>query len=179
MAVDPRLAPLLSQWHALMARGEQTGAATLCRDCPDLVPELERQIELLRRFEGIAPPPTDRTPATDAGGTPTLPGVPLADSCPAPPIPGFQILSELGRGGMGVVYLARQLNLGRLVALKMIAVESGAPDAAGRFRVEAETVARLAHPGIVRIYEVGQWRPGEGVPAVPFWVRRSEVEKVP
>src|SRR6516165_10248296 len=130
----------------------------------------------------LPPPPTNllspdqQAEIAERLRTPVAPGEPSA--CPSglptantggsatttspeprfPAIPGYEILCELGRGGMGVVYQARHLKLNRLVALKMIL--SGAyaePAELTRFHREAETLARLQHPNIVQIYEIGEF----------------------
>jgi eukaryotic-like serine/threonine-protein kinase len=74
-----------------------------------------------------------------------------------PVVPGYKIIEEIGRGGMGVVYQALQLSLNRTVALKMILTgfQSGQKELS-RFRLEAAVLARLQHPNIVQIYEVGE-----------------------
>jgi len=78
----------------------------------------------------------------------------------APHFPQFEIGELLGHGGMGAVYRARQKGLDRDVALKVLTVEAGAdPTFANRFEREARTLAKLAHPSIVHVYDVGRAGP--------------------
>jgi serine/threonine protein kinase len=79
-----------------------------------------------------------------------------------PVVPGYEIIAEIGRGGMGVVYKARHVRLDRLVALKMILAGAHAgSDQIARFHIEARAVAQIQHPGIVQIHEDGDH---EGLP---------------
>ena len=110
----------------------------------------------------------DLQPADYAGRFPTLgrawidqalqtSKAPASASTALPDIPGYEVLGLIGYGGMGVVYKARQTQLKRLTAIKMILSGPQArPEELARFRREAEVVARLHHPNIVQIYEVGE-----------------------
>jgi WD40 repeat protein/serine/threonine protein kinase len=99
-----------------------------------------------------------------------------------PEVPGFAIERELGRGGMGVVYLARQQELNRLVALKMILAGAHAGSREReRFRIEAQAVAQLQHPNIVQIHEIGETagHPYLALEYVPGGSLAAELKGVP
>jgi serine/threonine-protein kinase len=96
-------------------------------------------------------PPQDTTSVSPAVGGAVLPVV-----------PGYEVLRELGRGGMGIVFEARQANPARRVALKMVLAGPLAPEEAlRRFHTEAAVVASLDHPNVVPVYEVGD---SDGLP---------------
>jgi eukaryotic-like serine/threonine-protein kinase len=100
---------------------------------------------------------TKKTP-----GDPDTTAIPLSRPPSLPVVPGFEILGELGRGNMGVVYKARQVRLNRLCALKMILPDRrpGVKEVM-RFQAEAEAVAKIQHPNIIQIYQVDEY---EGLP---------------
>jgi WD40 repeat protein len=119
-------------------------------------------------------------PATDtATGTPTDPVLPQVSSAVGRVLGDYDLLQELGRGSMGVVYKARQRSANRIVALKVIRadrLEDVAPEQhkewLERFRTEAQAAARIEHEHVVTVHEVGEWRAGDVHPPVLFYSMR-------
>ena len=132
--------------------GRPVDVGSLGRQYPELSAELRELWAAVQVAEGVAAAISQAADSTAA-----WPAAATLSSVDLPRKFGdFELLEELGRGGMGVVYRARQLSLGRTVAIKMILRGEMASSAeVARFRSEAAAAARLEHPNIVPVYEVG------------------------
>ena len=151
---EQKLNAILAHYLEALSAGESPDIESVIAQHPDFEAEL-REFESDRRQFG-----------EDADQlwpmTSTLDAAKLADDAKYSPGPlessfgDYELLAEIARGGMGVVYRARQVSLNRTVALKMILAGQLASETdVQRFRAEAEAAANLDHPGIVPIYEVG------------------------
>lgn len=147
---DERLALLLADLTDAVQQGREVDLNAVCGQHADLAHELRQLWGAVMVADAVgsdslnlAAEPMQETPS-GALELPTRLG-------------GYELLEELGRGGMGVVYRARQLGLDREVAVKMILRgQLATPSERERFCAEAEAAARLDHPNIVPVYEVGE-----------------------
>jgi serine/threonine protein kinase len=148
MAEEGRVADLLVKWEAAKRSGEPVTPRELCADWPEELQELCLRIHLLEVADEIFDLET-RTESFE----PALKGkAPLA--WPHVEIPGYELIDELGEGGMGLVYRARHTVLGREVALKVLRPGTVASqNRVRRFVREAQALAQLRHANIVPIYD--------------------------
>jgi serine/threonine-protein kinase len=149
---DERLARLLADLTEQLRRGQRPDVEAVCRQNPELAQELRALWGTVAIAEALGPESPTAITAAPVEALPAASPVALPRS-----FGDYELLQELGRGGMGVVYKAQQKSLDRLVAVKMVLRGEWATGAdLARFRAEAESAARLHHPNIVPVYEVGQ-----------------------
>jgi len=149
-ASDERLAAVLAELTDRVQRGEPVNLEETCRQEPELATELRMLWGAVLVADAVG---SDAASSHDSHA-PDLPSGTIELPCR---FGDYELIAELGRGGMGVVYRARQLSLNREVALKMILRgQLASPVELARFKAEAEAAARLNHPNIVPVYDVGQ-----------------------
>jgi serine/threonine-protein kinase len=144
---EAKIDELLSSWQVARASGRDLSAADLCRDQPELLVELERRIAQLRAMQGLAAT-GDVLDTVPSNQVPPLPFMPA--------VPGYEILEELGCGGMGQVWKARHIKLGKVVALKLIRDGRQSAEATGRFLREMKAIGQLDHANVVEAYDAGE-----------------------
>jgi serine/threonine protein kinase len=160
MSRENRVLDLVVELEERRAAGRTAVPEDLCRHCPELLDEVKANLQALARMDaaldveaGHPDKSVDRT--CIQAHVPLTAGAAGRDTWPI--VPGYEILKELGRGGMGVVLQARQIALGRVVAIKSIlAYGPVREDQRRRFLREAKNMAALQHPNIVQIHEVSQ-----------------------
>jgi len=154
-SIDAQLAGILEDLFARIEAGERVDIEAVASEHPDLADEL-------RSLWATAQVATEFSSLDDEDRSTTSDGPASAPLALPARVADYELLEEIGRGGMGVVYRARQISLGRTVAVKMILRGDWASGVdVARFRTEAESAARLDHPHIVPVYEVGEH---EGLP---------------
>jgi hypothetical protein len=162
MQINDLIYPLLDRWVAEAEAGRLLPAAELCYDCPELLPEAEPEIAVLRQFHVLARPSASTSiegrAAVETKADEPRVSVPVSPSLtPGSTFGRYQIIAELGRGGMGIVYKARDTQLGRDVALKVMRPDVAAnPNSSERFLREARALAAVRHDHVVEVYDYGQ-----------------------
>jgi serine/threonine-protein kinase len=151
---EQRLERVLAEYLHAVEAGQPPGRAELLARHPNLADELASFLRNREALEGLTKPLQEQ----DAAEPPTVgPEQSPEANALLHSFGDYELLGEINRGGMGVVFKARQRSLNRLVALKMILKGELATAAdVQRFRTEAEAAANLEHPNIVPIYEVGE-----------------------
>jgi WD40 repeat protein/tRNA A-37 threonylcarbamoyl transferase component Bud32 len=154
---EERVNQLIADYLQAVQAGRVPNRQELLAGHPELAAELNSFFADQDRFQQMAEPLRNAAPAAAEQAT-LAPGETAAGPLGVVRYFGdYELLEEIARGGMGVVYKARQVTLNRIVALKMILAGQLASESdVKRFRAEAEAAANLDHPNIVPIYEIGE-----------------------
>jgi len=148
---DPRFETVLVEYLRRVDKGEQIDQAQFIAEHAEFADELREYFETAGQIERMAAP-IEETLDSDSPSTTSPPPLDVIRY-----FGDYELLEEVARGGMGVVYKARQVKLNRIVAVKMIlSGHLASEDDVKRFYTEAEAAANLEHPNIVPIYEVGE-----------------------
>lgn len=149
---DEQILEILDRLTAKVQVGEPVDLASVIADHPDMADEIRSLWATIAVAEQFGLPPLEDDPeeslAQDTEAAETFAGKRIGD---------YELIEEIGRGGMGVVYRARQVGLDRMVAVKMLlngALATGTN--LSRFRAEAQAAARLDHPHLVTVHDVGE-----------------------
>ncbi len=182
---------VISEYQLRLELGDNPSAHEYVHRFPQHADALRRRFAVLGALTDRSLTQTVDTTISPAARTEGAPAAETKDAAPAvvarvlpgrPAVTGYDLLGELGRGAMGVVYRARQKALGREVALKMVlSGQFAGAHELERFRTEAVQLAKLQHPNIVQIYEVGEFdgRPYFAMEFVPGGSLAKLLEKKP
>ncbi|HEV3383197.1 MAG TPA: protein kinase, partial [Gemmata sp.] len=161
---EERLDAIITEYLESVESGESSEPGHWIARYPDLATDLERFFAAETRIDSILAPLRTARVGSGALIKPVEPRAP-----PLRTIKEYELLAEIGRGGMGIIYKARQRSLNRLVAIKMIrSAEWATPSERMRFRWEAEAIAALDHPNIIPVYEIGEISSEDGT-LLPFF----------
>src|SRR5437660_1240814 len=139
MSTASRVEELLLRWKEQSEGGQALSIEDLCRTCPELVGEVASRLTA-----------TQNAPVSHAPPDGTAPGWPK--------VPGYEMMGELGRGGMGAVHKGRDQEMGREVAVKvLLEAHQGNAELVQRFVEEARIAGQLQHPGVTPVYELGRF----------------------
>lgn len=160
---------IYSEWSLREARGDQVQLDEYLRRFAEYAEPLRMQWEVHAVCRAAKREASVATASVPTKRTGTAAAMPLQSAGAFPDIPGYEVLGILGRGGMGIVYKARHVDLDRLVALKMpLAGHEWDPMELIRFHREAEAAAQLQHPNLVQIFDVGVWQSTPGSGTIPY-----------
>jgi serine/threonine protein kinase len=161
---DPRIVRALQEYRDAISKGQKPDRQEFLARYPDIAVELAECLDGLEFIQGAA------AQLQSAGNPPSVMAAVPGQLAAGAVLGDYEILHEIGRGGMGVVYKAKQRSLNRVVALKMVLAGHYAPPLeVQRLRAEAEAAAHLDHPHIVPIYGVGEWRAADLGPPTHYF----------